>query len=81
MRSITSSLRCLTSRKAPTRCQNEYLKPEAHSTPQRMFSYTERLWKMLVTWKLRDSPLRLIWNGLRPVTSSPLSRMLPELGW
>jgi hypothetical protein len=37
------------------------------------------LWKMFVTWKLRDRPLRLISNGRSPVMSSPLSRMLPEL--
>ena len=32
---------------------------------------------MLVTWKLRDRPLRLISNGRRPVMSSPLSRIAP----
>ena len=34
---------------------------------------------MLVTWKLRDSPRRLISKGLRPVMSSPLSRISPAL--
>ena len=43
-----------------------------------MFSYTDMLWKMLVTWKLRDSPLRLISNGFRPVMSSPFSQIVPE---
>ena len=43
-----------------------------------MFSNTDMRWKMLVTWKLRDRPLRLISNGIRPVMLSPLSRISPR---
>ena len=44
-----------------------------------MFSKTLSRGKMFVTWKLRDSPRRLIMNGARPVMLSPFSRTSPEL--
>ena len=45
-----------------------------------MFSNTVRRGKMLVTWKLRASPRRLTWCGLRPVISTPSSRIEPRVG-
>jgi hypothetical protein len=35
---------------------------------------------MLVIWKLRARPRRLIWNGVRPSMRWPLSRISPLLG-
>ena len=35
---------------------------------------------MLVIWKLRDKPMRLISKGLRPSMRCPLRLMLPEVG-
>jgi hypothetical protein len=34
---------------------------------------------MLVIWKLRESPLRLISKGFSPTTFSPLSSIVPEV--
>ena len=34
---------------------------------------------MLVTWKLRDSPRRLIMYGGKPLIDSPFSSTWPEL--
>src|SRR5690349_5263210 len=75
----TSSTRALTSVSRERRCQNEYLYPAPQRTAQRRFSYTERLLKRFVTWKLRERPLRLISYGLKFVTSSPFRRMAPEV--
>src|ERR1041384_3737542 len=42
-----------------------------------MFSNTESLGKMLVIWKLRDRPMRLIRYGGRAGIGVPFSSMLP----
>ena len=47
---------------------------------QRKFSKTESLGKMLVIWKLRDRPRRLISNGCSPSMGSPCRRTSPEVG-
>ena len=61
--------------------QKEYFWPSAQSTPQRMFSYTDSLGKMFVTWKLRDRPRRLIACGDWVVMSSPFRRIARTSAW
>src|SRR5437868_3226426 len=45
-----------------------------------MFSSTVRLSKTLEIWKERESPLRTIWFGGRPVMGSPNSSTVPSVG-
>jgi hypothetical protein len=45
-----------------------------------MFSNTVSRGKMLVTWKLRERPRRLIRYGGAPAISVPFSRIDPRLG-
>src|SRR6266481_3823466 len=61
-------------------CQNEYLYCSDQSTAQRTFSHTLRRGKMLVIWKLRARPRRLISCGRAPVMSAPFRRIVPALG-
>src|SRR5258708_4864148 len=45
-----------------------------------MFSNTVSRGKMFVTWKLRASPRRAMWNGRMPAISSPFSAIDPFEG-
>ena len=51
-----------------------------HSTLQRRFSNTDSLGKMLVIWKLRDRPLRLISYGAMPLMRWPFKITSPLVG-
>ena len=44
-------------------------------------SSTLRLLNSRMFWKVRATPMRLIWAGVLPWVSRPSSRMVPRVGW